>query len=385
MADFTFRISPNIMLGSYSASRVGQFALEYGNRVMLIIDPILKENGVAEKIKQSLSDRQIDFFIFDAISEGASTKTIDAALKLAKEAHIHSIIATGGGKTMCIARSVASVLNDIVDGKNLYDFVDGELPSKSPIPLICVPTAIRDSHIFTNLIPVVDSRSNRVKLLYAKTGLCKLVIFDPNLNVTLSQNQTDSMSIEILGFVIESYVSQKANFFSDMLTEKAAEIMKTILDDSDSLTTTVPPEELLAQGGCIASLASGTSSLGVASLLALCMNARFNIPRSLVTAILLPYVIQDYANYKLDRVAKIARLLGVALPEDEDSQVAGILAENIRQRIAQAKLPARLKELNISIEQLALAVEDASSLEYINSLPRSMNSDDLFELIKTAY
>ena len=101
MADFTFRISPNIMLGSYTTSRMGQFVLEYGNRVMLIIDPILKENGVAEKIKQSLSDRQIDFFIFDEISDGATSKNIEAAVNIAKDAHVQSIVAAGGGKTLC--------------------------------------------------------------------------------------------------------------------------------------------------------------------------------------------------------------------------------------------------------------------------------------------
>lgn len=385
MADFTFRISPNIMLGSYTTSRMGQFVLEYGNRVMLIIDPILKENGVADKIKQSLSDREIDFFIFDEITDGATSKNLETALNIAKEAHVHSIIAAGGEKTMCIGRALASVLNDVISGRDFYELVDGFVPLKEPVPLICVPTSIRDANIFTNYIPVVDSRSSKLRLMVAKSGLCKLVVFDPNLNVTLSKNQIDSMSIETIGLIIESYLSQKTNFFSEMLAEKAASIMKLATDSADSLTNTSPQEELIAQGGCIASLAIGTSSIGVASLLALCINARFKIPRSIVTSILLPYVVTDCSNFKLDRVAKISRFLGVATADDDDNQAASNLAENIRQRLAQANLPARLKDLNVSIEQLALAVEDASSLEFVNSLPRSMNSDSLFELIKTAY
>jgi alcohol dehydrogenase len=96
-------------------------------------------------------------------------------------------------------------------------------------------------------------------------------------------------------------------------------------------------------------------------------------------------VIADAAKFKLDRVAKIARLLGVASESDDDEQSASLLSEIVRQRIAAANLPARLKELNLQIEQLALSVEDASALEFVNTLPRSMNSDSLFELIKTAY
>lgn len=385
MADFTFRISPNIMLGSYTTSRMGQFVLEYGNRVMLIVDPILKENGVAEKIKQSLSDRQIDFFIFDEISDGATSKNIEAALKIAKEAHIHSIVAAGGGKTLCVARSVASILNDVVAGGDFYEYIDGKMPSKEPVPLICVPTSARDSFVFTNYIPVVDSRSSKIKLMKAKTGLCKLVIFDPNLNVTLSQNQLDSMSIEIIGLIIESYLSQRTNFFSEMLAEKAAAIMRFSVDGTEGENMTTPQEELFAQGGCIASLAVGASAIGTAGLLALCVNSRFKIPRAIITSILLPYIVADAANFKLDRVAKLARIFGVANENDDDAQAASILAETIRQKIAKANLPARLKDLNLQIEQLALAVEDASSLEFVNTLPRSMSSDNLFELIKAAY
>ena len=45
MADFIFKISPNIVLGSYTANRLGQYALEYGQNFMVIMDPVLKESG----------------------------------------------------------------------------------------------------------------------------------------------------------------------------------------------------------------------------------------------------------------------------------------------------------------------------------------------------
>lgn len=384
MADFTFRVSSNIMLGSYTASRVGQFVLEHGNRAMLIIDPVLKENGVADKVKQSLSDRQVEFFLFDELGDGATTKSVEAALNIAKNAHILAVVAAGGAKTMAVARAVASVLPDVIAGADFYSFVDGALPSREPLPLVCVPTAIRDFQLFTQGIPLVDSRSSRTRVMPARSTLGKVVVFDPNLNLTLTQNQIDSMTMEVLCLLTESYLSQRANFFSDMLAEKAAELMRLIGGDGD-VSVTTPQEELLAQCGCLASLAAGTSSIGTASLLSLCVNARFKVPRSLVSAILLPYVIADCATFKLDRVARLARILGVAADGDNDEQAANSFAETVRMRIAKANLPARLKDLNVSVEQLSLAVEDAASLEYVNSLPRSMNSDTLFELIKTAF
>ena len=64
MADFIFKISPNIVLGSYTTSRLGQYAQEYGQKFMVVLDPILKETGISQKIVQSLQDRKIDFFTF---------------------------------------------------------------------------------------------------------------------------------------------------------------------------------------------------------------------------------------------------------------------------------------------------------------------------------
>ncbi len=64
MSDFIFRISPNIMMGPYTVSRLGQQVQEWGTRFMVIMDPILNEVKLADKISQSLQDRKIDYFLF---------------------------------------------------------------------------------------------------------------------------------------------------------------------------------------------------------------------------------------------------------------------------------------------------------------------------------
>ncbi|MBQ9909866.1 MAG: iron-containing alcohol dehydrogenase [Treponema sp.] len=382
MADFSFKVSPNILLGSYAASRIGSSVLSYGTKFMLIVDPILRENGSAEKITKALDDKKIDYFIFDELSKGGDSEILERCLKLAREAHVHGVIALGGGRPIAIARGICALYNEIHD---LYDFLDGARPVTAPLPLICVPTTIRDSFVFTDSIPLVDARSSTLKLLKAQSGISKLVLFDPTLTATLTENQTESMALETLCLAAESYLSQRENFFSDMIAEKSIELFSFALDGSQTLTVTTPKEELLSQAGCMASLAAATSSIGIASLLAMCINARYKISRSLVTTILFPYMIEECAKFKADRIAYLAKKMNVAQTEQTDEEAAHAFAENIRQRIAKANLPARLKDLSISLEQLALAAEDAGQLDIVNNLPRSMNSDDLFGLIKTAF
>ena len=216
--------------------------------------------------------------------------------------------------------------------------------------------------------------------------MCKLLIFDPNLTLTLSEKQIGSMAQEVCCLATEAYLSQKANFFSDMLAEKAVELLGYVLDEKRAQASTMPREELLVQSGCMASLAVATSAIGVASLLSLCISARFRISRALVTSILFPYAIDDAAKYK---AARLSKLMSIFQPDEvgdkTQEELAAAFAEAMRQRIAKLNLPARLKDLSVSIEQLTLAAEDAGRLDLVNSMSRSMTSDDLFALVKTAF
>lgn len=382
MADFIFKISPNIVLGSYAITRIGQYAQELGSKFMVIIDPMLKEVGISDKILQPLDEHKIDYFIFDEITNGATTQIISQALTLSREAHIHGVIAVGGAKTINIAKSVCSIFYEVHD---LYEFVDGASPTVAPLPLLCVPSTMRDPFIFSPFTPVIDSRSNKNRLLRNKDGLVKLVLFDPNLSLTLTENQTASMSIETLCLATESYISQKSTFFSDMIVEKGMELLGYALDGSPTLTITTPAEVLLTQGGCMASLASSMSAPGCATLLAQTINARCRISRSLVSSILYPYIIEDAAKFKADKIAKLSKILRAAPEEATQEEAVSGLTEYVRQKLAQNNLPARLKDLSITIDQLALCAEDAGELDLINTLPRSMTSDDLFDLLKLAF
>ena len=382
MADFIFKISPNIVLGSYAITRIGQYAQELGSKFMVIIDPMLKEVGISDKILQPLDEHKIDYFIFDEITNGATTQIISQALTVSREAHIHGVIAVGGAKTINIAKSVCSIFYEVHD---LYEFVDGASPTVAPLPLLCVPSTMRDPFIFSPFTPVIDSRSNKNRLLRNKDGLVKLVLFDPNLSLTLTENQTASMAIETLCLATESYISQKSTFFSDMIVEKGMELLGYALDGSPTLTITTPAEVLLTQGGCMASLASSMSAPGCATLLAQTINARCRISRSLVSSILYPYIIEDAAKFKADKIAKLSKILRAAPEEATQEEAVSGLTEYVRQKLAQNNLPARLKDLSITIDQLALCAEDAGELDLINTLPRSMTSDDLFDLLKLAF
>ena len=80
MSDFIFRITPNIVLGSYTINRLGQQITEWGTRFMIIMDPILTEMKVQDKVVEALNDRKIENFVFNELTEGNTTKIAERAL-----------------------------------------------------------------------------------------------------------------------------------------------------------------------------------------------------------------------------------------------------------------------------------------------------------------
>lgn len=382
MADFVFRISPNVILGPYTMARLGQIATAWGSNYMLIADPILKEFNLIEKVVSALEEKGVSVFVFDDIPAGATSATLEQALSLARGAHVHGVISFGGMKTASLGRAIASLYNENHD---IYDYLAGAQPYSGALPFIEVPSTCRDPFVFMDRTPVIDARNRQLKLMKTQNGVCKAVVIDPNLYMHMSPNTAVSMVFHAVTLAVEGYVSTKSNFFSETILGKSIEMLLLALDPEQSKLVGTPSEMLIAQGGCMASMGVAISSPGVATAISLACNARYKTSSSLVCSVLLPYIMEDAARAKIDRIATIGKMLGVSGAGLGASDIARAAIDDIRRRLALAGLPTRLKDLGLSIDQLVPAAEDAAALDLMNYIPRAMSSDDLFDLIKQAY
>lgn len=382
MADFVFRISPNVILGPYTLARLGQIASAWGTHYMLIADPILKEFNLIEKAVTALEEKGISVFVFDEIPSAATSTTLEQALSLARGAKIHGVISFGGIKTACLGRAVASLYNENHD---IYEYMAGAQPYSGVLPYIEVPSTCRDSFMFMDRTPVIDARNRQIKLMKTQSGVCKAVVIDPNLYMNMSPNTAVSMVFHAITLAVEGYISTKSNFFSETILGKSIEMLLLALDPEQSKLVGTPSEMLIAQGGCMASMGVAISSPGVATAISLACNARYKTSTSLVCSVLLPYIMEDASRAKIDRIATIGKMLGVSVSGLSANDCARAAIDDIRRRLALAGLPTRLKDLGLSIDQLVPAAEDAAALDLMNYIPRALSSDDLFDLMKQAY
>ena len=381
MSNFTFKLSSNIILGSYSIAKIGSDAAQFGKKFLFVVDPLLHETGISKKITAALEERGISVLVFDGVKRSADSDIIENALSLARGVFVDGVIASGGMGSVAIGRAVASLYNEI---GSIYDFIDGKPCTAEPLPFIEVPSTCREPFTFTSFSPIVDVRSRKINLLKIRQDLCKLCVFDPACYSNLAPNATTATLLQGLGIAFEGYISCRSSFLSESILGKAIErFLQSLgapLGNADASDETV-----IAEAACLTAIGISCSSPGLGSAIALACAGRYNISSSVVGTILLPHILANAQTSNLDKVVRIGRMLGVETQGADPLAVSQAAIEEIRRRLAQANLPTRLKDINLTMEQLIAVSEDAVSLSFMNYIPKPMRSDDVFELLKQAY
>ena len=381
MSNFTFKLSSNIILGSYSIAKIGSEAAQFGKKFLFVVDPLLHETGISKKITAALEERGISVLVFDGVKRSADSDIIENALSLARGVFVDGVIASGGMGSVAIGRAVASLYNET---GSIYDFIDGKPCTAEPLPFIEVPSTCREPFTFTSFSPIVDVRSRKINLLKIRQDLCKLCVFDPACYSNLAPNATTATLLQGLGIAFEGYISCRSSFLSEAILGKAIErFLQSLgapLGNADASDETV-----IAEAACLTAIGISCSSPGLGSAIALACAGRYNISSSVVGTIVLPHILANAQTSNLDKVVRIGRMLGVETQGADPLAVSQAAIEEIRRRLAQANLPTRLKDINLTMEQLIAVSEDAVSLSFMNYIPKPMRSDDVFELLKQAY
>ena len=80
MSNFTFKLSSNIILGSYSIEKIGAEAVQFGKKFLFVVDPLMHETGIAKKVIDALEERGISVLVFDGVKRSADSDIIENAL-----------------------------------------------------------------------------------------------------------------------------------------------------------------------------------------------------------------------------------------------------------------------------------------------------------------
>lgn len=357
---------------------------------MLIVDPRLYESKMVDRVSSLLEDRGIQVLVFDEIPDRATSRQADDALRLARGSRSPLIIAMGGQKTLMTARAVAVTASGSID---IDALLDGAECRSAPVPLVEIPTSLRHPFMVDDCILLPDGRDRKIRMVRAAGAAPQAVLVDPALSSSLSPKISASCVIDGLLGAVESYVSSKSSFLSDLVLEKAASSLAKSLDALIARPDDPAARVEAWRGSFLAALGGGMSAPGIGTATAFAINARWPVPKASLAAILLPYSLESASKSRLEKVAVLARLFDEEWYAKEEregqhsnpQESAARAAEWLRTRLGLLRIPSRLKDFDLVLDRLVESARDARELDFMNYLPRAASVDDVFDFIKTAF
>lgn len=381
MTDISFKIDPKILLGNDTVNRVGSICAPHGGRVLVVSEPVLYENKIIQRVVQVLEDSGCDAIVFDEVPAQATADVAEEAAKLARGARCASVVGLGGLKTQAVARLTAMLAGSEA---YLFDILDGSEPASSFIPYIAVPTTGRDPFLLADYFVAVDPRDRSVKTVKSPEGLCTAAIIDGALSESLSGKFASTTAFDGFCVAVEAYCSTRSNFLSDALLEQALSIYSRMMDSySDNRVYDLIGGATNA--GFLMALGTSLSAPGIGTALAFALNGRFTVAKSWCSSVLLPYVMERLVTARPEKMAKVASLIGEPVEGSSTADAAAMAVEGIRKKMGLLKVPARLKEFDLSLDRLVPVAEVARNLDFVAFSPRPISTEDAYDILKQAY
>ena len=381
MADTILRLDPEIIIGLDTINRAGSLFAERGRKVLLATEQGLYENNLIDRLVKVLDDAGLETILFDEIPSQATAEAAENAASLARGARCDLVIGFGSLKTQYIAKLAAILASSPL---RLFDLLDGQREENEFLPYAAIPSTGSDPFLLSDSLIAVDPRDRFIKLVKCPRHICQAVILDPGLSELISGKFGPTAVFDGLCTAMEAYCSTKSSFFSDALLEQAISLYAKMMHSyADNLSTDYPGASVHA--GLLMAIGASVSAPGIGTALAYALNGKFPVAKSWCATVLLPYVMEKLVASRPEKMAKAVSLMGEATENVSTSEAANMAVEMIRSHMGQLKVPARLKDFNLSLDRLVPAAEAARDMEFVASSPWTVTSEDAYDLLKQAF
>lgn len=379
---FELSIPSHLKFGVDVINRLGNVVAEFGDKAVIITEAILHESGIIKRIVEILQKKGCEALIFDEVIPNANSKVVDLGIDLVRSSYADVVIGLGGVRTLSIAKAIAVMANS---NNDISEYIDGKSPDNPPLPYIEIPSTSRNPFMFRDELLIVDARSNTSKILKTKHQTTKYILFDPTLTTTLTRRFTAATIIDALSNSIEGFISTKSNFLSDTIFLKAIELFANNIYNATNIQDDMASRGNLALGGLFSSLGLSMSETGITSSLSYVLNAKFKIPKSFCSSILLPHIMDFNITSVPVKLVKISNALGEDTKDLSVVEASLKAIEKVRRIIIELKLPVRLEEFGVTKDDLINIADESRKFEMFNYIPRSCSSEELYAILQAAY
>lgn len=399
---FGFIVCGELIFGKNAVDKLGKtIRMLGGTSVLVVTDPNIHEIGLLEKIEVPLKDQKLKYEIFDKGEPEPSIEIVLECSEFAKKGSYDLFIGLGGGSIIDLAKATAVLTRY---GKHPQDyFGEGKVPG--PVaPIIAIPTTAGTGSEVSPASILTDVKANLKKGISDNKLRPTVAIVDPLLTITCPSHITAATGIDVLAHAIESYMAVNysylplqpgeedtvlyhgSNLLTDSLARRAIELVAENLRIAVDQGRNIVARENMAMANVLAGMAFSNSGVTAVHAMAYPLGAVSHAPHGVVNGLLLPHVMDYNLPVSSQRMAHIARMMGIDTQGMTEREAASSSVEAVTQMIEDIGLPRRMRDIGVKEDDIRPMAEATMGVtRLLRSNPRRVNADSLEQIFKRAF
>jgi alcohol dehydrogenase class IV len=386
MLDFSLARLPRIEFGAGRVKDLPEIISRYGTQALIVTGRrSFRSSRHWENLATDLHRLHITYAAINVIGE-PSPQFVDDTVARVKDKKIDVVVGIGGGSALDAGKAIAGLLKP---GNSVMDYLEGvgpELAYPGPsTPYIAVPTtAGTGSEATKNAVLSLHGKNGFKKSFRDESLVPQVALVDPELLASCPPSIVAANGMDAFTQLLESYVSRKANRFTDALAWSG---MKAVRDNLLEWHRNGPSASNAQAGMAYAALMSGITlaqvGLGSVHGLASPLGAFFPIPHGAVCGTLVAEATRvniralnerEPASDALAKYAQVGRLLVADGRLSNDAALEKLL-EVLEAWTLELHLP-RLESYGVRRQDLPLIVANSRGSS-MKTNPIVLTDDDI--------
>jgi alcohol dehydrogenase class IV len=329
-------------------------------RPLLVTDPGLSKLPMIAEAMALCAKAGLGVAKFDGVKSNPVAKNVEDGLKVLRQGKHDGVIAFGGGSALDCGKAIAFMAGQT---RPMWDFEDiGDWWTRANpagiAPVVAVPTTAGTGSETGRASVITDEATHTKKIIFHPRMMPVTVIADPELTLGLPSHITAATGMDAFAHCLEAYCAPFYHPYADGISLEGMRLIRENLPPA-----VAKGEDIVARANMLAASQMGSTAfqkgLGAIHSLSHPVGAILDTHHGLTNAVVMPYVLKFNESAIAEKIARLARYLGLAKPG-----FAGFLdwVLELRRTIG---IPHTLAQLGVRPDQIerfsAMAAEDPTA------------------------
>lgn len=350
-------------------------------KALIVTDANLVEVGLTSHITELLAEINVEYIVYSDVKPNPTVTNVVDGIKVFEDNNCDFVISFGGGSAHDAAKGIALVLEN---GGKIEDYEGVDVSAKMQKPLIAINTTAGTASEMT-VFTIITDEERHVKMAIVDKHIIPIIaVNDPLVMHAMPKGLTAATGMDALTHSIEAYVSIAATPVTDACAQKAIELIVKSLETAVEDGTNGPAREDMAYAEYLAGMAFSNASLGYVHAMAHQLGGFYDLPHGVCNAVLLPFVQNFNKRVSSERLADVARFMGIDTEGMTAEQAADAGITYIKELNARIGIVSGLAELGVKEEDFKVLAENAMKDACGLTNPVQPNFDEVVAIYKEA-